>query len=232
MLNSYAHQFNFGEQGNMADIVLDEYEKSLFLTQAQDELVVSLYNGKNLGGDSFENSEELRRYLSDLVKDKEYTVDDASEFVQIDSKSLFFTLPQDLWFITYESVNLVNDGRCGDNRWVEVVPVTQDEYHKIKKNPFRGTTSRRALRLDVSGRQVEIVSEQAVSKYYLRYIKHTQPIILEDLRGTGISGVLQIKGKTGPMECELHELLHYQILERAVRMAVQAKGLSGVRNKE
>ena len=43
---------------------LNEYEKSLYLTKAQEEYVLSLYNGKNPYGDSFEKTEELRRYLS------------------------------------------------------------------------------------------------------------------------------------------------------------------------
>ena len=46
----------------------DEYEKSVFLTKAQEELVISIYDGKNLSGESFENTEEARRSLSSLVK--------------------------------------------------------------------------------------------------------------------------------------------------------------------
>ena len=47
---------------------LDEYEKSVFLTNAQDEIVIDLYNGKNPLGESFESTEEIRRYLSELNK--------------------------------------------------------------------------------------------------------------------------------------------------------------------
>ena len=47
---------------------LDEYEKSVFLTKAQEELVISLYDGRNSSGESFENTEEARRSLSSLVK--------------------------------------------------------------------------------------------------------------------------------------------------------------------
>lgn len=56
----------FGEvQGKLQ---FDEYEKSVFLTKAQEELVISIYDGKNLSGESFENTEEARRSLSSLVK--------------------------------------------------------------------------------------------------------------------------------------------------------------------
>ena len=45
---------------------LDEYEKSVFLTQAQEALVIDLYRGTL--GDSFESTEEVTRYLNSLVK--------------------------------------------------------------------------------------------------------------------------------------------------------------------
>ena len=44
-----------------------EYEKSVFLTRAQDELVLEFYSGKNSYNEGFENTEEVRRYLSQLV---------------------------------------------------------------------------------------------------------------------------------------------------------------------
>ena len=57
-----------GAPAMQGDIVLDEYEKSVFLTKAQDELVIGLYSGRNDTGASFEETEELRRYLANLVK--------------------------------------------------------------------------------------------------------------------------------------------------------------------
>ena len=53
MLNSYSASAMFGEESTKQSVSLDEYEKSLFLTKAQDEIVISLYSGKNPYGDSF-----------------------------------------------------------------------------------------------------------------------------------------------------------------------------------
>ena len=66
LLNSYSTIEAFGKIPST--IELDEYEKSVFLTNAQEELVISIYDGKNLSGESFENTEEARRSLSSLVK--------------------------------------------------------------------------------------------------------------------------------------------------------------------
>lgn len=41
---------------------LNEYEKSVFLTQAQEEVVIASYTG-TLNGESFESAEEVKTYI-------------------------------------------------------------------------------------------------------------------------------------------------------------------------
>ena len=219
MLNSYSVSANFGEESSKQTITLDEYEKSVFLTNAQKELVTSLYNGKNPYGESFESTEEMRRYLSNLVKEKNLKpiTNTGGTPLGISSNSSFFTLPDDLWFITMESV-IVDKGKCGETH-INVYPTKQDEYQVIRENPFRGTNDRRALRLDLSEGNVEIICKFNINAYYIRYIKKLSPIILEDLPDN-----LSIDNVSKATECQLHEGLHQRILELAVRMALQSKG--------
>ena len=203
-----------------------EYEKSIFLTRAQDELVLSFYSGKNSYNEGFENTEEVRRYLSQLVVTAKIREDKkGSETLEkIHSNSHFFRLPKDLWFITYESLQLIeSDNPCTSNASIEVQPVTQDELHKLLKNPFRGVTQRRALRLDISEGRVEIISAlNNISSYTVRYVKEPLPIILDDF-----SEKIDIKGNHNIMECELHPALHKTILDRAIQLAITSKAVSG-----
>lgn len=216
LLNSYSTIGAFGK--TLSTIELDEYEKSVFLTNAQEEIVISMYNGKNPFGDSFERTEEIRRYLSDLIKT--YTTTDKKVgYTGLSKSSVFFELPDDLWFITYESVNLKDDGLgCMSGEDISVIPITQDEYHKIRKNPFRGTNERRALRLDLSGKVVEIVSKYNVESYLVRYLSRPAPIILTDLTDN-----LSINGISVKTECELNPVIHRAILERAVKLAIMSR---------
>ena len=213
LLNSYSTIEAFGKTPNTVE--LDEYEKSVFLTNAQEEIVIGMYNGKNPFGDSFGRTEEIRRYLSDLIKT--YTTTDKKVgYTGLSKSSVFFELPNDLWFITYESVNLKDDGLgCMSGEDVSVIPITQDEYHRIRKNPFRGTNERRALRLDLSGKVVEIVSKYNVESYLVRYLSRPAPIILTDLTDN-----LSINGISVKTECELNPVIHRAILERAVKLAI------------
>ena len=227
LLNSYAHSGAFGNDASVLDIRVDEYEKSLFLTKAQEEIAIGLYSGKNAYGESFEQTEEVRRYLSNLIEEKELSPIATSDGkpLGMESSSKFFTLPEDLWFITYESV-IISDGKCENTTSMSVVPVRQDEYHKIKGNPFRGANDRRNLRLDLGDDNVEIISKYTVTKYYVRYLRKIKPIILIDLTADG----MDINGVSTPTDCELHESLHQRILELAVQRAIQSKGYT--RNNE
>lgn len=202
-------------------IELDEYEKSVFLTKAQEDVVIDMYNGKNTFGDSFEKTEEIRRYLSSLIKTYTTSTKEIT-YKGLSKHSVFFKLPEDLWFITYEAVDLKDDGLgCKSGEDVCVTPVTQDEYHRIRKNPFRGSNERRALRLDLNEEVVEIVSKYNVASYLVRYLSRPNPIILTDLPSD-----LSINGINKKTECELNPAIHRSILEKAVKLAIISKSIN------
>ena len=222
LLNSYDTQSQFGEQASKREIVLDEYEKSVLLTQAQEEVVVNLYNGRNPYGAAFEGTEELRRYLEGLVKTKKYLSENAIESTGVNENSVFFKLPEDIAFITLEQVTFDDELLgCYDGSVASVYPVTQDEYERVKNNPFRGPTKYKVIRLDPGDNLVELVSKYKIGTYLLRYLSRPNPIILEDLPNE-----LTVNGENKERECELNPILHDTILTRAVQLALQSKGIS------
>lgn len=222
LLNSYSTQSQFGEQASKREIVLDEYEKSLYLTRAQEEIVVNLYNGRNPYGVTFEGTEELRRYLEGLVKTKKYLSEDTIESTGVNENSVFFRLPEDIAFITLEQVIFDDELLgCYDGSVASVYPITQDEYERVKNNPFRGPTKYKVIRLDPGNNLVELVSKYKIGTYLLRYLSRPNPIILEDLPNE-----LTVNGENKERECELNPILHDTILTRAVQLALQSKGIS------
>ena len=227
LVSSYKRFKDFDNKEILDSIEFNEYEKSYFLTKAQDELVIALYNGRNVSGESFESTEELRRYLSNLVKEARLQpiTNTSGLVIGIGSNSKFFTLPQDLWYITYEAVD-IDGARCNALSPMDVYPVTQDDYNKTKRNPFRGANDRRALRLDLSDGVIEIVCKYIVKNYYVRYLRKPKPIVLVNMPNN-----LTIDGVGKKSECELHEALHQRILERAVTEALQSKITNNNDNK-
>ena len=226
LLNSYATKAAMGNQEGIADLRLDEYEKTVFLNKAQETLVISLYNGRNPSGNSFEKTEELRRYLAPLVEESVLEPISNSAGIPLgdSSKHKFFTLPNNpaVWFIVFEEVTINDTSKpCfnADNKPVmEVVPVRHDEYNRLKKNPFRGANNRRALRLDLSEDNIEIVCKYEVESYHLRYLRKPVDIDLVD-------------GDEDAEFSELPDSLHQRILEIAVEMALHSKGLIKNENK-
>lgn len=194
---------------------LEPYEISRFLTSAQETLVVSMYRGAM--GAAFESTEEVTNYLATLVK-QETVSEEATEtdIYKICDNSHIYKVPKDLLFRTWEGCKL--SGSCTD-KTVPVIPVTQDEFWRTVRNPFKKQNEQRVLRLvyatDEDTKYTELVSDYDITEYIVRYLSKPSPIILEDLTDTG----LEINGETKPMTCKLPEVLHQTILAEAVNAA-------------
>lgn len=187
---------------------LSEYEKSVLLTQAQESLVLEIYNGK-FNEDTFESTEEVTDYISEIVVNTTIAPhrEDNIEGFLVD-------LPKDLWLIIYEKVLLIDERLgCMNSKEVLVKPTTHDKLLIAQQNPFRSPNERRVLRVLLEGR-ANLFSKYNIAEYYLRYIRKPNPIILEDLSNQGVT----INGEVKVSECELNPALHRTILTRAVQL--------------
>jgi hypothetical protein len=216
LLDAFGAKSAYGDTGSALHIEVDEYEKSVLLTKAQEEVVINLYSGRNSYGLSFEETEELRRYLESLVKTASPTTTQGDG---VSENSVFYQLPSDLWFITYEAAKFGNDATCAANKMALIVPIAQDDFWRVSNNPFRKASQRRVLRLDCGNHKVELVTAYSINKYTVRYMAKPTPIVLENLEPP-----LSIDGVNTRTECTLNSALHRLILERAVEMATRKHG--------
>lgn len=223
LTNSYQTNWGFGQDDKIA---FDEYEKSFYLTLAQELIVITYYNGKNSSGYQFEVTEEDRRILDSLIttihpEEFQYNTQNSWHIV---GESKFYRLPQNLMFITYEGVRFSDkDDSCINGAYATVYPVTQDEFWKTYKNPFRGANKRRVLRLDAGNNIVELVSKNPISDYLVRYLRKPKPILLTDMPED--SDVSLFGGWTSEQNCELDSSIHVKIVDLAVNMALQRKSI-------
>lgn len=211
-----------------SSIGFDEFEKSVFLTNAQEELVVNLYSGTVLNG--FENTERNRRYLDGLLQvNKQIELADFSQAIYVPKAGLLsyevdLTKDNDtakMLYIIYESVNFEDRSlKCGDGKTVTVYPIRHDELSQVVKNPFRGANTSRVLRIDVGYKKVELLSSFKLGTYFISFLKKPTPIILANLEEQTIDGYHE------PMNCILDSSLHRLILELAVQKALASKGLN------
>lgn len=215
LVDSYRRFKAYDEQANYDSVEFNEYEKSIFLTKAQEEIVLELYKGYNGISESFETTEETRRYLQSLVV-KEELVADSNVTKELNTYYLKYNIPEDLWFIVSESFIENSNSKL-------VTPVLQDNLYKSLENPFRRPNSKRVLRMDLEN-QIVILNTSDKGKYLITYIKKLKPIILVALND------ITIDGKNSIQNCELNDSLHKRILERAVALALQSKAI--VNNKK
>ena len=135
-------------------------EKSIFLTEAQEFYIKELYSTNG-----FEKDEEISEYLRTLVKQVIYTEEEGIKDETGDS--IFFNIPEDLWFITYEAARLNN--QCDKLPLATVVPVKQDEFFRIYNNPFRGPSKSRVLRMLINDK-LELITKYNIKNYHKNII--------------------------------------------------------------
>ena len=212
---------------------LDLYEKSIFFTKAQLELVKDYYDPQsNRKQKGFEASEKRRTDLKELIKNYKSLIY-FSDNNAIDSNSKFFNIPNDVFIITNEK-GIIKDTGCFEGKSLNIKPMTQDEYNIQIDNPFKRPNEKVAWRLDFSkinnNKVVEIVTPYKI-EYNLRYIKYPKPIILGDLDILFPSENLSIDGQTLPSTCELDIEIHKEIVDRAVELALRDYKPSGLESK-
>lgn len=210
LLQPYITKDNFGKQNTLA---FDEYEKSIFLTKAQEQIVLELYQ-------ELEQSEEVRKYLSNLIKTDNYApVGEQDEtLINNNFKSYKVDISNDILFMIYEQCTLSDENNCINNKIVSVVPTIHDDLDKVLKNPFKSPNSRKVIRLDFDNK-IELISKYNISNYKVRYLKKPNPIILVALEDN-----LSINnGDTKVSNGETNPILHERIVQRAVQLAVQSK---------
>lgn len=210
---------------------VNAYEKSLFLTYALETIVKEYYTGNiQKVVPSFEYDERKRRELAELVKtysvNYDATLNAGLVNRKINDKSIFFNIPEDVWFITMEQAKTYPDPCDEKGIKLKITPIKHDYYLVNIDNPFKRPDKKWAWRLDLESYEqtkiVEIVYLGIpIESYYMRYVHKPSPIILEDFEeNPELSGLgLSIRGISEPSENPLPSL-DREILELAVSNAI------------
>lgn len=155
LLNSYNTQAGFGEGSNkQGGIALDEYEKSVLLTQAQDIIVKSYFDKTlNQQGQGFDDSPRRQVDFSSLIKVAKYNREDTTHnYLKhdddkcYDDRGLLVDLEIDkkILFILNERLEVTTDS--GKKIYV-VVPINYREYDREMSKAYAQPLKKQAWRL-------------------------------------------------------------------------------------
>lgn len=201
---------------------INEYEKSVFLTKAQNELIKAYFlKVSNKLQSGYDDNALQQTNFSNLIVLKTYQNNDLEEakYSSIaNSKSV--VMPKNSLFILNEQL-LVTDAN-NKNKTLIVVPINGDAYSRLLSKPFKRPLKNQAWRLDVNMESTE--NEQyadliptagtTIKGYQIRYVKKPTPIIL-----TKLEDGITIDGESEEMTCKLNPILHPEVLQRAIELA-------------
>lgn len=204
---------------------LDEYEKSVFLTKAQLEILKNYFNPKgNKYGQGFDENAKRQIDFSTLItvtKPTEYSP--SGGYVKFDDRSQLYKMPQDILLMLNETgINTVD----GVKRLISIIPMNYEEYARLMSKPWKQPLKNQGWRLFQSTNGVDFISEvvikynSSLTDYKIRYVKRPKPIILANLADEYSN--VSIEGLNTVTECELDPILHPEILQRAVELAKSA----------
>lgn len=205
---------------------LNEYEKSVFLTKAQYEIVKNYFNPSgNKYKEGYDGSAKRQVDFSQLMQRASLTpIDNA---VAYDERATVYGFPSNVLVIVNEQVVLsVNSTTKGVR---QVVPIAYDEYMRLMSKPYKEPLKNQAWRL-ITGQadgsaHAELILNANDKKNYsyayeIRYVRRPRPIVVADLDST--VGNVSIEDVSVQTECELDPSIHQEILQRAVELAKAA----------
>lgn len=196
---------------------LSEYEKSVFLTKGQDEILKNYFNPKSKGNtiqDGFDGNAKRQVDFSMLTSVETKSSDFENPLFDTRENTKSVGLPSKLMFAINEVAEVTRNDK---SVILQVIPIKFDEYSRLMCKPYKRPLKYQAWRLtnNNTSNKADIVigPSDTLTKYTIRYVRRPNPIIVSDLDG------LSIEGKSTATECELDPILHEEILQRAVELA-------------
>lgn len=224
---------------------LDEYEKSVFLTKAQDEIVKAYFNPKtNKVQEGFDGNEKRQIDFSMIMRSKIYAEPEATARTASEGDSAlppesppdvtmspfgesFFDLRENTMSVILEPdiMMFINEYaevmRNGVPTRLTIVPINYTEYSRLMSKPYKRPLKNQAWRLldnSDSHKKAEIVigPNDTITKYVVRYVKRPRAIRLITFDDVTLDGDNTIQC------CELDPILFPEIIQRACELAKAA----------
>lgn len=143
---------------------LDEYEKSVFLTSAQDDVIKAYFNPReNKVQQGFDDSQKRQIDFSSLISTAHVSSVETSQ--KFDNRSLCFLMPSDLFLFVNEA--------CNDrNRRYVVIPISFAEYDRLMLKPFQYPVKKGIWRLitDNIAYSTDITGSTAININGTKYV--------------------------------------------------------------
>ena len=183
---------------------LEPDEIDLVLNQATGALVKQRYGFNNFKKEAFEQTQKRIEDLYSLVTSTRLSViPNGTE--NIDSNSVFVTLPNDHWITIQELTNITYSGVITEDVYTQVIQ--HNDYSKLINNPFARPSTKKVLRLTTQeGAELLHSADSTVNSYKLRYIREPATVDSQS---------------TPQVDSDLPDQVHQEIVNQAISIALE-----------
>ena len=190
---------------------VDEYEKSVFLTKAQDDIIKMYFDPRgNKFQEGFDGSQKRQYDFSTIITKGTLTRTTGDTY---DPRAISFKFPKDFFLSTNESVVEERSGK--DDIVYQIIPISYYDYGRLMQKPYQYPPKRSVWRLITENISINIDrtnvgpqddedqeaprSNRTICEiigrfvnpdniqYRMRYVKKPLPILLEDFSSSGLS---------------------------------------------
>lgn len=214
---------------------LNTYEKCVFLTKGQDEVMKNHFTANSKGNNTaqgYDDSPKRQIDFSMVTTSSEITSFEAAKF-DPRSNSKNVTLPTGIMMVINELVQVTRNSQTVN---LVVIPLRFDAYNNLMSKPYTRPLKKQAWRLinSDSANKADIIvgPVDTINKYTIRYIRKPKPIIVGELDGLTIDGYTYGTDANQTQGCELDPMLYEEILQRAVELAKIAWTATGNDNAQ
>lgn len=221
--NEFSREFDirFNYVSSNLAYSVNDYEKSVYLTRAQEEILDNYFNPKgNKYQEGFDMSLKRNIDFSPVIKTSSLSAEKTG-IAAYDKKGLLFEISDDVFKVLNDRFDYIDT----NNKSIEtsVMPIDYDSYQRVKTKPYQNPPTRQSWKMvrsgDATGKLVvEIIPKKNIDKakaftYTVRYLLRPTPIVVAALpNGFTVNGV---SAKT---ECILPPEIHDEILNRAIEL--------------
>lgn len=195
---------------------LDNYEKSVILTQAQHEIIRAFFNPEaNKLKQGFDDTIIRQSDFAPIITTTKCQKITDSSIIKLHPNSILFELPSNLLYAINEQCNSENTELI-----YTIIPIQNSKFTELMLKPYKFPPKDCVWKLINTYKSnksvVELVGNFNAYEdiaYVIRYVKTVAPIITGSLNG------VSIEGQGTPQTLELSDELYDIILKRAVEIA-------------
>ena len=138
---------------------VSEFEKSVFATKAEKEIVKNYFSPQSQGNvlkEGFDDSAKRQADFSMLMKTANCTQQTSFADGKIDDRSTVWSFPTDMFIAINEAI------KTSAAKRLQVIPLKYDEYTRLMSKPYKRPLKNQAWRLINSG---AVAADSTATKY-------------------------------------------------------------------